>query len=197
MLALLFLLPPLRRAGHVSAYAFLEDRLGPGARRLASACFQIFRGIATGVTVYGVALVVTLLVDVTYTQAVLLLMGITILYDVLGGMRAVVISDVLQLALIAGAVVLSLFMLGDSGAVVAPERLNALQFSWGLQDSGNYGFWPMLLRRLLRLRPEPSAAGVGSPFRTSCQPSAAAQRPAAVSAGCALLPAWLGLGGLC
>lgn len=147
MLALLFLLPPLRRAGHVSAYAFLEDRLGSGARRLASACFQIFRGVATGVTVYGVSLVVTLLVDVTYTQAVLLLMGITVLYDVLGGMRAVVISDVLQLALIAGAVVLCLFMLGDAvgGAALAPERLNALQFSWGLQDSGNYGFWPMLI----------------------------------------------------
>ena len=147
MLALLFLLPPLRRAGHVSAYAFLEDRLGSGARRLASACFQIFRGVATGVTVYGVSLVVTLLVDVTYTQAVLVLMGITVLYDVLGGMRAVVISDVLQLALIAGAVVLCLFMLGDAvgGAALAPERLNALQFSWGLQDSGNYGFWPMLI----------------------------------------------------
>ena len=148
MLALLFLLPQLRRAGHVSAYAFLEERLGSGARRLASACFQIFRGIATGVTVYGVALVVTLLVDVTYTQAVLLLMGITILYDVLGGMRAVVISDVIQLGLIAGAVVLCLVMLGDAvggAAAFTPERLDALQFSWGLQDGGSYGFWPMLI----------------------------------------------------
>ncbi|MCY4212464.1 MAG: sodium:solute symporter [Gammaproteobacteria bacterium] len=147
MLALLLLLPMLRGAGHVSAYAFLEDRLGPGCRRLASACFQIFRGIATGVTVYGVALVVTLLVDVSYTQAVLLLMGITILYDVLGGMRAVVISDVLQLGLIAGAVVLSLAMLGDVATAAAPlpERLDALQFSWGLQGGGDYGFWPMLI----------------------------------------------------
>ena len=147
MLGLLLLLPQLRGAGHVSAYAFLEDRLGCGARRLASSCFQVFRGIATGVTVYGVALVVTLLVDVTYTQAVLLLMGITILYDVLGGMRAVVISDVLQLALIAGTVVLCLFMLGDAvgTAALVPERLNALEFSWGLQDGGSYGFWPMLI----------------------------------------------------
>lgn len=68
MLLLIWMLSAVRSAGHISIYAFLEDRLGPQARLLASAMFLVFRGVATGVTVYGVAVMVTLIVDVTYAQ---------------------------------------------------------------------------------------------------------------------------------
>jgi SSS family solute:Na+ symporter len=153
MLLLVYLLGTMRRSGHVSAYAFLEERLGTEARLLASTTFLVFRGVATGVTVYGVAVVVTLLVDVSYTQAVLLLMGVTIIYDVLGGMRAVVISDVLQMLLILAAVCFSLFLLADAVGGwqqiltfhADTQRLQALQFDSGLRGEGNYGFWPMLI----------------------------------------------------
>ncbi len=153
MLLLVYLLGTMRRSGHVSAYAFLEERLGTSARLLASTTFLVFRGVATGVTVYGVAVVVTLLVDVSYTQAVLLLMGVTIVYDVLGGMRAVVISDVIQMLLIIAATLFSLWLLTDAvggwGQVIAAHadtgRLNALEFSSGFAGQGNYGFWPMLI----------------------------------------------------
>ena len=67
MLALMVLFVPMRTANHISVYAYLEERLGPAARLVASACFQIFRGIATGVTGYGVSLVVSVLVGVSYT----------------------------------------------------------------------------------------------------------------------------------
>ncbi len=148
MLALMVLFRPMRAASYISVYAFLEDRLGPGARLVASSSFQIFRGIATGVTVYGVALVVGLLVDVSYTQAVLILMTATIAYDVLGGMRAVVISDVIQVVLIVVAVAASLALLiGEVGGLspLFAARTQALDFSWGLGEGPDYGFWPMLI----------------------------------------------------
>jgi len=156
MLLLIPLLVRVRMSGSISIYAFLEERLGRGARLAASATFLFFRGIATGVTVYGVAIVVTLLVDVSYTQAVLLLMGVTIAYDLMGGMRAVVISDVIQLLLIVITVLVSLIAIvgsldgGISGpdglfALVDYQRLQALDFSFGLNGEGNYGFWPMLV----------------------------------------------------
>jgi SSS family solute:Na+ symporter len=148
MLALMFLFLPMRQGAFISVYEFLEQRLGPNARLVASSAFQLFRGIATGVTVYGVSLVVTLLIDVSYTQAVLILMGVTIAYDVLGGMRAVVFSDVIQIVLLIGAVVTSLFLLGSELGDVSllfAQRTSALDFSWGLDHSGNYGFWPMLI----------------------------------------------------
>ena len=113
MLLLCFLFPPISRSGVISVYAYLEQRLGLASRLLASACFLFFRGVATGVTVYGVASVIGLIADISFTTSVLLLMGITVAYDALGGMRAVVISDVIQMLLLLAAVLLALFWLAD------------------------------------------------------------------------------------
>lgn len=148
MLALMLLFGPIRAGGHVSIYAFLEERLGRQARLVASLTFQIFRGVATGVTVYGVATVLTLLLDMSYFSAVLVLMGVTIAYDVLGGMRAVVISDVVQMVLIIAAVLATLLFLSaevDVGSVLALDRTRALEFNWGLAEGEAYGLWPMLI----------------------------------------------------
>ena len=148
MLALMLLFGPIRAGGHVSIYAFLEERLGRQARLVASLTFQVFRGIATGVTVYGVATVLTLLLDMSYLTAVLVLMGVTIAYDVLGGMRAVVISDVVQMVLIIAAVLATLAWLAvdiDIASIQALDRTRALEFNWGVAEGETYGFWPMLI----------------------------------------------------
>ena len=70
MLALCALFMPVRRSGVISIYAYLEQRLGRESRLLASACFLFFRGVATGVTVYGVASVVSLVTGLSYLWAV-------------------------------------------------------------------------------------------------------------------------------
>lgn len=148
MLALCALFVPVHTSGVISIYAFLEERLGASARRVASACFLVFRGVATGVTVYGVASVLGLVTGLSYPLAVLALMGITITYDVLGGMRAVVISDVLQMILLLAAVLFALAWLAEpllgSGGLLAP-RLAPLVDDWGFTSGNDYGFWPMLL----------------------------------------------------
>ena len=152
MLALIWLLATIRRSGNVSVYAFLEERLGRETRLLASGMFLLFRGIATGVTVYGVSSMVTMLLDVTYLEAVALLMAVTIIYDVLGGMRAVVYSDVIQLILILVTVGVCLTMVVDDiggwSALYqfqqADPRGAAVDFSWGFEQGSTFGFWPML-----------------------------------------------------
>jgi Na+/proline symporter len=70
MLGLALLFPLVHRSGVISIYAFLEQRLGRGARLTASACFLFFRGVATGVTVYGVASVLALITGIDYLPAV-------------------------------------------------------------------------------------------------------------------------------
>ena len=75
MAALIVLMVPARQAGVTSIYEILEQRLGVASRRLASATFLVFRGVATGVTVYGVALVLTSVLEISYGWAVVLLMG--------------------------------------------------------------------------------------------------------------------------
>jgi len=138
---------PVYRCGVISIYEYLEHRLGRGARLLGSGCFLLFRGVATGVTVYGVASLLSLIAGVEYLTAVVLLMGVTVVYDVLGGMRAVVISDVVQLTILLCAVVAGVVWLGGSlegqpGVVAA--RSGTLINDWGLGSGNNYGFWPML-----------------------------------------------------
>jgi SSS family solute:Na+ symporter len=148
MLALCILFMPVRRSGVISIYAFLEQRLGLGSRLLASGCFLFFRGVATGVTVYGVASVVSLVTGTGYTTAVIILMGITITYDTLGGMRAVVISDVVQMLLLTAAVAAALVGLApgltEHYGDLATRR-DTLVGDWGINSGNNYGFWPMLI----------------------------------------------------
>ena len=147
MAALIWLVIPARQMGVVSIYAILERQLGRESRLLASGCFLLFRAVATGVTIYGVTLILSQLLAVSYVTAVLLLMGVTLLYDLLGGMRAVVISDLLQLGLLSVTVIASLFLLGDAtewSYLAASERTAVLQNDWGFSGN-NYGFWPMLI----------------------------------------------------
>ena len=74
-------------------------------------------------------------------------MGVTLLYDLLGGMRAVVISDLIQLLLLSITVVFSLMLLGDAtdwSFFAVAERTAVIRDDWGL-DGQDYGFWPMLI----------------------------------------------------
>lgn len=146
MLALFWIMVPARRHGITSIYAVLEIRVGRQARLTAAGCFLLFRGVATAVTIYGSALIVSLILDLSFFTAVVLLMSATLLYDYLGGLTAVVISDAIQLVLLLSAVIFSLFFIGDLIAwdFFASERNNALVNDWGF-DGEEYGFWPMLI----------------------------------------------------
>jgi SSS family transporter len=147
MLALAVLFVPVHASGVISVYAFLEQRLGRPSRLVASACFLVFRAIATGVVVYGVASVLALITGASYLTAVLLLMGVTIVYDVLGGIRAVVLSDVVQMVLLLAAVIAALLGLGDDLVrdwESLRERASPLVNDWGIRSGEQYGAWPML-----------------------------------------------------
>ncbi len=147
MLLLCFLFLPIRSANVISIYAFLEERLGTESRLIASSSFLFFRGIATGVTIYGIGSVIALITGTSYFNAVFILMGITITYDLMGGMRAVIISDVVQMVLLSIAVIISLLWLAEPLATHFDDlagRGHTLVNDWGLASGNNYGFWPML-----------------------------------------------------
>ncbi len=148
MLALCFMFVPLRQSNVISIYAYLERRLGLASRLLASGCFLVFRGVATGVTLYGVASIIVSISGLSFAAAVLIIMSITVFYDLLGGMRAVVISDVVQLILLLGAVLLTLFWLVEPLSIHfghLEDRTTTLVNDWGFTTGNNYGFWSMVI----------------------------------------------------
>lgn len=148
MLATAWLLRPVHALDLISVYAFLEVRLGRECRLMASGVFLFFRAVATGVTVYGVALVITLIFPFSYTEAVLALMCVTVAYDVMGGMRAVVFSDVVQMGLIIAALAATLVLLVVELGGIEPffaARTNAIMFDWGVSGDTDYGLMPMVI----------------------------------------------------
>ena len=57
-----------------------------------SILFQFLRAFGTGVTVYGIAIVLQEIIGLPFHWAVIILGVVTIIYDMLGGMEAVVLS---------------------------------------------------------------------------------------------------------
>ena len=128
-----------------------------------SITFQFLRAFATGVTVYGISIVLQSIVGIPFGVSVFILGVITVIYDMLGGMAAVVISDVIQMVVlylgIALCVVYSVSEVGgvvevfeqfsSLGSIVGNESfvgLQAIDFGGtGLTEDSQYGFWPMLL----------------------------------------------------
>ncbi|MBX2871053.1 MAG: sodium:solute symporter [Saprospiraceae bacterium] len=150
---MVFLIPPMYKAGIVSVYEYLERRFSTSTRVLLSLVFQISRAFATSVMVYTVALILTSVMDFPMWQTILIIGVVTLIYSYQGGMKAVVYGDVIQMIILFGGIVICLVAglhhLGGWGNFVAqldPNRLQAVNFqSMGLQKGDEFGFWPMLL----------------------------------------------------
>jgi SSS family transporter len=146
------IVPPLYRSGVVSAYEYLEKRFGRSTRLLISGVFLLSRSFATGVSVYALAMTMETMFHISFWQSITLVCVFTTLYSIKGGMRAVIISDAVQMVIL----VLSIFVCwgygyhhigGWSGftAVVDPERVKIMDFSKSGLNNDEYGMLPMLL----------------------------------------------------
>jgi len=145
---ILFLMPFFRKQNIISVYEYLEKRFGVGTRTLLSLTFQFLRAFATGVTVYGISLVVQQITDMPFAICALFLCTVTIIYDFFGGMKAVVYSDVIQMIILyAGIIVCAVYgtyLCGGIGEVFRlfpADKMTSLDFSrTGLGDYSGSGF---------------------------------------------------------
>ena len=150
---MVFLLPFFRRQNIVSVYEYLEKRFGIGTRTLLSVLFQFIRAFATGVTVYGISIVLQELVDIPFWVAVLVLGVVTVVYDFFGGMKAVIYSDVIQMIILYGGIAVCLFFAvhhcggwSEVWNAFPDAKTRTLDFaSHGFGDGKTFAFWPMLI----------------------------------------------------
>lgn len=147
-----FIGPLLLRSGVVSVYALLEQRFNSTSRVLLSSVFLFSRGFATSITVYAVCLILSTILHLSFWTTMLVLGGVTVVYSLEGGMKAIVYSEVAQMFIklfgIIAIIVCGLHYLGGwSGflAHVDPARLRVVDFGNYGFDGGEFGFWPMLL----------------------------------------------------
>ena len=111
-------LPRYYRGNLSTAYAFLGERYGDGMRGTASLTFLVTRLLADGVRLFATAIPLKVIADsagveMSYFQIIALIGVVTIIYTYIGGIKAVVWMDVVQmLVYIGGAIGAVVVLLG-------------------------------------------------------------------------------------
>ena len=109
-----WLLPGYFRGDQETAYARLESRFGVGTRRLTSTVFLVTRFLGDAVRVFASAIPLALVTDWSIPTSIVVMGVITMIYTWLGGFKAVVWTDVLQL---------SVYLAGGIGALLVAWNL--------------------------------------------------------------------------
>lgn len=150
---MIFFIPYFYRLNITTVYEYLERRFNYTVRWIMSALFQLSRGLATGVAVYAVSIVTAVCFDLPLWFAILLTGFISTIYTMLGGMKAVIYTDALQIIILWAAVFIcvgfGMPMLGSWQEIVSSLtdiNLKAIDFSHhGFGDGHTFSFWPMVL----------------------------------------------------
>lgn len=143
------LLPLYFKGRLFTAYEVLRLRSGPAVRTAASGLFLITRTLADGLRLYLTALVLQVMLGWDLWLAVSVVGTATVVYTVLGGIKAVVWTDVIQFTVYMLGACAALFMLGDRLDGGLGSALGDLSFDsfadFGWDWSSPYTFWAGLI----------------------------------------------------
>lgn len=101
-----FLAPRWRRTGIMTAAEYIDRRLGRKVQKMYTYLFLLVSMFTTGSFLYPVAKIVEVSTGFPLQNSILLLGGISILYVTVGGLWAVVVTDVLQFVILTVAVLI-------------------------------------------------------------------------------------------
>src|ERR1700720_1548550 len=149
VLIVLVLLPGYFRGDFFTAYALIEERFGQRMRALAASTFLVTRAIAEGVRVSAIAIVLSVVFGTSEHLSVVIVIALTLLYTLEGGMKAVIWTDVAQLFIYLAGSAATFFVLlhrvpGGWNEVVQVaashgHKLQVFDFSFNLATK--YTFW--------------------------------------------------------
>jgi SSS family transporter len=132
ILLCIFIVPLYRALPILTAYEYLEHRFGPATRTLASAIFLISRGLALAIVLYAPAVVLSAMTGLDLTATILIIGLLTTLYTMIGGVSAVIWTDVKQMSVIIGGLLLCL-------GIALYDVLSQMSFSGALRVLGASG----------------------------------------------------------
>lgn len=147
-----YFVPFYRKSGEVSAYTHLEHRFGAWARTYAMVCFILTQLARMGSIFFGVALALQALTGLDMKTIMIVTGACIIVYTVLGGMEAVIWTEVIQgLVKTAGALIILgiiLFEMKNGPADIirigAADHKFALG-SFNITDLSTSTFWVVFL----------------------------------------------------
>lgn len=110
LVSVLFI-PAYYRGDLETAYDFLGRRFGMPLRKFTSTVFIVTRVLASGVRLFATAIPVHIITGLDYASSILVIGVFTILYTYLGGLKAVVAMDVVQLFIYLSGAVASMVLI--------------------------------------------------------------------------------------
>lgn len=143
VLVVTFFLPFFYNSGVASIYEYQEQRFGRRARGLISTIFLISQSLTSAAILYATSLVLGFITGMDVVTAIIIVTVIALIYTALGGITAVIWTDVIQATILfIGAFVIFFGLLerlpmplGETlSALKAEGKTEALNFSFDLSN---------------------------------------------------------------
>lgn len=119
LLVSMIFIPAYYKGDLETAYDFLGKRFGMGLRKFTSSVFIVTRVLASGVRLFATAIPVHLITGFDYSTSIFIIGIFTLIYTYVGGLKAVVAMDVVQMFIYLGGAGASMWLI-----------LNALPNGW-------------------------------------------------------------------
>ncbi|MEM1110433.1 MAG: sodium/solute symporter [Pseudomonadota bacterium] len=138
LVVITFFLPFFFNSGVASIYEYQERRFGPTSRTVIASIFLVSQALTSAAVLYATALVLEFITGVKVEYAIVIVTAIALIYTAMGGITAVIWTDVIQAAilLIGGGIIFYALItqmpssLGDTLAELKAQGLTrALDFS--------------------------------------------------------------------
>ena len=150
----IFVLPIYYRLKVYTAYEYLEGRFDLKTRTLTAILFLIQRGLAAGITIYAPAIILSSILGWDLNLTILFIGIVVVFYTVMGGTKAVSVTQKQQMIVILGGMFAAAIILvlklppdvsfGDAVGVAGKMgKLNIVDFDFDL--SNRYNFWSGML----------------------------------------------------
>ena len=146
----IWIVPLLRRLDLMSVFSYLETRFHPAIRTLSSAlCIIMQIGSRMSVILFLPALAVATITGLDVVWSILLMGVFTIIYSTVGGSKAVIWTDVVQVLVMFGGALFAIgFVFWSAGgelpallsAVAAEDKTRVFDFSFDLTRATVWGF---------------------------------------------------------
>ncbi|HUP96945.1 MAG TPA: sodium:solute symporter, partial [Usitatibacter sp.] len=150
MFVAVWIVPLLRRLDLMSVFAYLETRFHPMIRTLASALFMAVQiGSRMSVILFLPSLAIATILGIDVAWSILIMGVFTMIYTAMGGMKAVVWTDFVQLIVKMGGIVFAIGFVvhmldGGWGELLAianaEEKMKLFDFSFDLTKATVWGF---------------------------------------------------------
>jgi SSS family transporter len=146
-------LPQYFRGEMFTAYELMRRRFGERIRRLTAGTFLLLRALAEGVRVFAVSIVISTILGTGEVVSIFVIVCLTLIYTLEGGMTAVIWTDVVQMFLYVAGAVLSFFVIfhqipggwthvHEVAGAAGKLQMFDFRFSWTPEFfARNYSFW--------------------------------------------------------